>query len=78
MAIREAIKYWQYWLMGNKFVVFCNHKPLRDQNVRSRPDEELGDMMGYLHQFDFEIQRFLHCAISDFDIEKGAESSYKL
>ena len=42
--------------MGNKFVVFCDHKPLRDQNVRSRPNEELGDMMSYLHQFDFEIR----------------------
>ncbi|XP_025997227.1 uncharacterized protein LOC113005647 [Solenopsis invicta] len=56
LAIKEAIKYWQYWVIGNKFLVITDHKPLESQNIRSRTDEELGDMMYFLSQFDFEIK----------------------
>jgi len=56
LAIKEAIKYWQYWLLGKKFLVITDHKPLEGQNIRSRIDEELGDMMHFLSQFDFEIK----------------------
>ncbi len=55
-AIKEAIKYWQYWLLGNKFVVFSDHKPLENLNVKIRTDEELGDLTNYLSQFDFTIK----------------------
>lgn len=55
LAIKEAVKYWQYWLMGNRFVVYSDHKPLENLNVNVRPDEELGDMMNYLSQFQFSI-----------------------
>lgn len=56
LAIKEAIKYWQYWFIGKKFLVITDHKPLEDQNIRSRTDEELWDMMYFLSQFDFEIK----------------------
>ncbi|KAK2577718.1 hypothetical protein KPH14_012879 [Odynerus spinipes] len=56
LAIKEAIVYWQYRLIGKKFTVICDHKPLEGQNIRSRTDEELGDMMHFLSQFDFDIK----------------------
>lgn len=56
LAIKEAIKFWKYWLMGKKFIVVTDHKPLEGKEFRTRPDEELGDMMNYLSQFDFEIR----------------------
>ncbi len=55
LAIKQAIKYWQYLLMGNHFTVFSDHKPLEDLRVSVRTDEELGDMINYLSQFDFNI-----------------------
>ena len=55
IAIKEAIKRWQYWLLGNHFKVFTDHKPLAKMNVKVRTDEELGDLTSYLSQFDFEI-----------------------
>ena len=56
MAIREAVKYWQYWLLGNKFVVFSDHKPLENLCIKARTDEELGDLVNYLLQFNFEVR----------------------
>lgn len=56
IAIKEAIKFWQYWLLGNKFTVFTDHKPLENLNIKSRTDEELGNLTNYLLQFDFTIK----------------------
>lgn len=56
LAIKEAIKYWQYWLIGRKFTVFSDHKPLENLNIRARTDEELGDLTFYLSQYDFNIK----------------------
>lgn len=55
LAIQEAIKYWKYWLIGRKFKVITDHKPLEGLNIKSRPDEELGDIINFLSQFSFEI-----------------------
>lgn len=55
LAIKEAIKYWQIWLIGKKFTVFSDHKPLEKMNIKSRTDEELGDLTHYLSQFEFDI-----------------------
>jgi len=30
LAIKEAVTYWQYWLLGNKFTVLTDHKPLEN------------------------------------------------
>ncbi len=54
LAIKEAITYWQYWLIGKKFVVYSDHKPLENLKINSRTDEELGDLVLYLSQYDFE------------------------
>lgn len=48
LAIKEAIKYWQYWLIGKPFTVFSDHKPLENMNIKARTDEELGDLTYYL------------------------------
>lgn len=54
-AVREAVRYWRYWLIGRKFTVVTDHKPLHALNLRSRTDEELGDIANYLLQYDFDI-----------------------
>jgi len=56
LAIKEAIKYWQYWLIGRSFIVYSDHKPLENLNIKSRTDDELGDLTYYLSQYDFKIK----------------------
>lgn len=55
LAIREAIRYWRYWLIGRHFTVITDHKPLQHLNLKARTDEELGDLANELLQFDFDI-----------------------
>lgn len=55
LAIREAIKHWKYWLLGKCFTIFTDHKPLENFNVKVRPDEELGNLLNQISQFDFSI-----------------------
>lgn len=56
LAIKEAVKYWQHWLMGKEFVVYSDHKPLENLNIKARTDEELGDLTYYLSQYNFRIK----------------------
>lgn len=56
LAITEAVRYWQYWLIGKSFTVYTDHKPLENMNLKSRTDEDLGDMTYYLSQYDFKIK----------------------
>lgn len=56
LAIKEAVKYWQHWLIGRKFTVFSDHKPLQNMNIKARTDEELGELTYYLSQYNFEIK----------------------
>lgn len=56
LAIKEAVKYWQHWLMGNEFIVYSDHKPLENMNIKARTDEELGDLTYYLSQYNFKIR----------------------
>lgn len=56
LAIKECVKYWQHLLIGRNFTVFSDHKPLENMNIRSRTDEELGDLTYYLSQYDFQIK----------------------
>lgn len=55
LAIKEAIKYWQHWLIGRYFEIHSDHKPLENMNIKARTDEELGDLTHYLSQYDFQI-----------------------
>ena len=34
LAIKEAILYWQYYLIGKKFIVFTDHKPIENFNIK--------------------------------------------
>lgn len=56
LAINNAVKYWQHWLMGKKITVFSDHKPLEKMNIKARTDEELGDLTYYLSQFNLDIK----------------------
>lgn len=55
LAVREAIRYWRYWLIGRHFTVITDHRPLQHLNLKARTDEELGDLANELLQFDFDI-----------------------
>lgn len=55
LAVKEALKYWKYWLLGMHFTIYTDHKPLENFNVKVRPDEELGDMTTYFSDFDFDL-----------------------
>lgn len=56
LAIKEAIQYWQHWLLGHRFIAISDHKPLENLKIKSRTDEELGDLVYYLSQYDFTIK----------------------
>lgn len=56
LAIQEAIRYWQHWLIGIKFQVVSDHKPLENLRVKARTDEELGELVYYLSQYNFTIK----------------------
>lgn len=56
LAIKEAVKYWQHWLMNKEFIIYSDHKPLENLNIKSRTDEELGDLTYYLSQYNFKIK----------------------
>lgn len=56
LAIKEAVKYWQYWLMGKEFIVYSDHRPLENMNLKARTDEELGDLMYYLSLYNLKIK----------------------
>ena len=58
LAIKESIKFWQHWLIGNHFTIYTDHKPLEKLNVKNRTDEELGDMLHYLSQYNCEIKYY--------------------
>ncbi|CAH2104105.1 unnamed protein product [Euphydryas editha] len=55
-AIKEAVKYWQHWLIGKQFTIYSDHKPLENMNIKCRTDEELGDLTYYLSQYDFTVK----------------------
>jgi transposase InsO family protein len=55
LAVREAVRYWRFWLIGRHFTVITDHKPLQHLNLKARTDEELGDLANELLQFDFDI-----------------------
>lgn len=54
-AIKDAIKFWQYYLIGRSFTVCSDHKPLENLKTKARSDEILGDLILYLSQFNFTI-----------------------
>lgn len=55
LGIKEAIIYWQHYLIGKSFTVISDHKPLINLKTKSRTDEALGDLMLYLSQFNFKV-----------------------
>lgn len=55
LAIKEAIIYWQYYLIGKKFVIFTDHKPLENFNIKKSKDAELIHILNYISQFEFDI-----------------------
>lgn len=55
LAIKGALVYWQYKLIGNEFVVLTDHKPLENLNVKVKIDTKLGKLIMYLSQFNFKI-----------------------
>ena len=57
LAMKEAIVYWQYLLIGKKFTVITDHKPLLNLKTKARTDEAIGDLMLYLTQYDLQRRK---------------------
>jgi len=55
LAIKEAIIYWQHWLIGREFTVMSDHRPLESMRVKGKRDEALGELLHYLSQYQFKI-----------------------
>jgi len=55
LAIKEAIVYWQHWLIGRDFTVITDHKLLETLKVKARTDEPLGDFIYYLSEYNFKV-----------------------
>lgn len=55
LAIKKAILYWQYYLIGQKFTVFTDHKPLEDFKIKNCNDPELRKILNYISLFNCEI-----------------------
>jgi len=55
-AIKESILYWQYYLMGKKFTIFSDHKPLENFNIKNCQDPELLIILEYISNFNFDIK----------------------
>lgn len=39
---------------GKIFIVYLDHKPLKNINIKARIDKELGDLTYYLSQYNFK------------------------
>lgn len=50
--MEEAILFWQYYLIGQEFTIFTDHKPLEDFNRNKCIDTQLN----YVLQFNFQIK----------------------
>lgn len=55
LAIKESILYWQYYLMGYKFTIFSDHKPLENFNIKKSQDPEMLPILNFISNFDFNI-----------------------
>ena len=55
LTIKEAILYWQYYLMDQKFIVYTDHKPLEHFNIKNCQDPELREILNYISQYNLEI-----------------------
>ena len=42
--------------MGQKVIVFSDHKPLEGLTLKAHPDEELGDMVNFILQFNVTVR----------------------
>lgn len=56
LAIKEALNYWRYRLLGIKFSIITDHKPLLNVQIKTKFDDELRELLLSISQFDFEIQ----------------------
>ena len=36
LAIKEAVQYWQHWLIGTQFIISSDHKPLKNKGFPNR------------------------------------------
>lgn len=47
IAINEAMKFWQYWLVGIPFTVYTDHQPLENLSFKVHIEEELGNLTAH-------------------------------
>ncbi len=56
LAIKEALMYWRHRLLGIRFTVVSDHKPLENLKINTKFDDELRELMLHLSHFDFNVK----------------------
>ena len=56
LAVKEAILYWQYYLIGKEFIVYSDHKPLENLNIKNCNDPQMRELLNYISQFNVKIK----------------------
>ncbi|KAK7601172.1 hypothetical protein V9T40_008613 [Parthenolecanium corni] len=55
LAIKEALNYWRYRLLGISFEIVTDHKPLENMKINTKFDDELRELILQISQFDYKV-----------------------
>lgn len=55
LAIKEALNYWRYRLLGISFEIVTDHKPLENMKINTQFDDELRELILSISHFDFKV-----------------------
>ncbi len=55
LAIKEALNYWRFRLLGIPFEIITDHKPLANMNINTKTDDELRELILQISQFNYRI-----------------------
>ncbi|KAK7591003.1 hypothetical protein V9T40_002616 [Parthenolecanium corni] len=55
LAIKEALNYWRYRLLGIPFEIVTDHKPLENMKINTKFDDELRELILQISQFDYKV-----------------------
>ena len=56
LAIVQSIEFWHHYLYGKKFIIYCDHNPLRWIKTTKKPNSRLFNWSLKLSQYNFDIK----------------------
>lgn len=56
LAIKEALNYWRFRLLGLNFLIYTDHKPLENMQINTTLDDELREMILSISHFNFKVK----------------------